>query len=482
MRLSPTDASFVYLESVSGPMHISSIYVLDGEVAYEDVLRRFEARIHLIPTYRQKLLHVPFNLGHPKWVDDPDFDLQNHVLSHEVPKGTTFEEAFDIAVHLNEEMYDRSRPLWKVVVITGVPGKTLYLQGCHHAMIDGASGIELTQIIFDLTPDAEEPTPPEEEWQPEESQSAGELIAEAVRENIANLAKVSPWATQGPVGAQWRRIQHATEVMTQFVTRPAMTAPFNAGMVGPKRRVRWLKRPFSEIREIRRQLGGTINDIVLTVVSEAVARYLQKHEEETDGRYIRIMCPVNVRTEDQKGALGNQVSAIYPYLPAWNMSAFERLTTVIGETTRIKSAADAEALTVFQERMSAIPPLGMMGTQLVGTPFDPTVWAARYPPPVMPSMGSRPPLAGYNFTCTNVPGVQVPQYMCGVEVTDTIGLLVLTGNIGFSATILSYNKQLFFSFISEPRLMPDVEVVESYAEEVFDELLTLAQEKQAQSS
>ena len=97
-------------------------------------------------------------------------------------------------------------------------------------------------------------------------------------------------------------------------------------------------------------------------------------------------------------------------------------------------------------------------------------------------MGARPPLAGYNFTCTNVPGVQVPQYMCGVEVTDTIGLLVLTGNVGFSATILSYNKQLFFSFISEPRLMPDVEVVESYAEEVFDELLTLAQEKQAQSS
>lgn len=116
----------------------------------------------------------------------------------------------------------------------------------------------------------------------------------------------------------------------------------------------------------------------------------------------------------------------------------------------------------------------MAASQLVGTAFDPTALAALLPMPVAPNLGYRPPNSGINFVCTNVPGVQVPQYMCGYEVTDTIGLLVLTGNTGFSATILSYNQQLFFSFICEPRLLPDLEVIKQGTEDVFGELLVAA--------
>ena len=119
----------------------------------------------------------------------------------------------------------------------------------------------------------------------------------------------------------------------------------------------------------------------------------------------------------------------------------------------------------------------MAASQLVGTRFDPTALAARVPLPVLPNIGIRPPNIGYNFTCTNVPGIQVPQYMCGHEVTDTIGLLVLNGNVGFSVTILSYNKQLFFNFICEPRLLPDLESIKEGAEAVFEELKTAAHEK-----
>lgn len=176
--------------------------------------------------------------------------------------------------------------------------------------------------------------------------------------------------------------------------------------------------------------------------------------------------------------MGNQVSAIFPRLSAQPMDCLQRLNAVVAETERIKRDEEAQALTVMQDSMPNIPPVAMLASQLIGTPLDPTVLAARFLAPVVPSVGGyRPPYLGYNFTCTNVPGVQVPQYMCGYEVTDTIGLLVLNGNVGFSITILSYNKKLFFSFICEPRLLPDLDYIVAAADDVFQELLAAAATK-----
>ena len=126
---------------------------------------------------------------------------------------------------------------------------------------------------------------------------------------------------------------------------------------------------------------------------------------------MRIMCPVNVRTEDEAGSLGNRVSAMFPTLPAWRMDAQDRHRRVIAETQRIKEAQEAQALTLMQESGFSMPPLAMAPLQLIGTPFDPTALAAAMPPPVPPRFGRRPPFYGVNFVCTNVPGVQVPQYL-----------------------------------------------------------------------
>lgn len=481
MRLTQADASFIYMESASGPMHISSVYVLDGELSFDKFMNRFEKRIHLVPAYRRKLMQVPFSIAHPVWVDDPDFDLANHVIHHQLEPGTSLEDGVAEAVTLNEPMLDRNKPLWKMVLIEGVPDKTLILQMTHHAMIDGASGIELSMILYDLDPNAGEPVPPNEPWIPEPPPSVSDLVQQAMQDNMREFMEKNPAQLMTSAAKNVRQLAKAGELMTKFVTQPAITAPFNAGPVGPHRKFGWLKKPFSEIREIRRHLGGTINDVVLVVVTEAVARYLAHNNENTDNQFLRIMCPVNVRTEDKKGALGNEVSAIFPRLPATPLDPVERLHVVIAETERIKRDHEAQAMTIMQESLPHIPPLAMAATQLVGSAMDPTALAARNPLPVMPKPpgGVRPPNPGYNFTCTNVPGVQVPQYMCGLEVTDTLGLLVLNGNIGFSVTILSYNKQLFFSFICEPRLLPDLDVVVQGADDVFNELLTAAQHKAA---
>ncbi len=478
MRMSQTDASFVYMESASGPMHISSVYVLDGELSFERFMMHFEKRIHLVPAYRKKMQQIPFSLGHPVWVDDVNFDLRNHVIHHQLEPGTSFEDAMDVAVELNEPLMDRNIPLWSMTMIEGVPGKTLLLQRNHHAMIDGASGMEITMLIYDLDPDAGEPVPPNEPWVPEPIPDQTTLMADAVRENFQKFSENNPVQLMSRVANNRVKLTRATEVLSRFAQQPVITASFNAGVVSPKRKVGWLKKSFGDIRHIRQQLGGTINDIVLVVVSEAVARYLEKQGERVDGQFMRIMCPVNVRTESQEGSLGNQVSAIYPRLPAQPMDVLQRLNVVIAETERIKRDEEAQALTILQESMPEVPPLGMLASQLVGTSFDPTVLSARMPQPILPAVnGYRPPNVGYNFTCTNVPGIQMPQYMCGLEVTDTIGLLVLNGNIGFSVTILSYNKQLFFSFICEPRLLPDIQQIVDGADNVFQELLDISAEK-----
>jgi WS/DGAT/MGAT family acyltransferase len=474
-RLTETDASFIYGESASSPMHISSVYTLDGELRFEDLITRFEKRIHQVPSYRKKLQQVPFSLAHPVWVDDPEFDLARHVLHHELAPGTTYEEAVDVAVELNEALLPRDRPLWRTVMISGVPGKTLLLQETHHAMIDGASGIELSLILYDLDPNAGEPVPPNEPWEPEAAPTPSELMTGAFQEAMSQFAEKNPMSLMSQASTNAAQLRRAGEVMMKFATQPSITAPFNAGLVGPRRKIQWMKKSFSEVREIRRQLGGTVNDVVLTVASEAVARYLAQHDEPVEGQHMRIMCPVNVRTEDKQGALGNEVSAIFPRLPAYPLEPVERLNSVLAETERIKREEEAQALTVMQDSMPYIPPVAMLPSQLVGTPMDPTVIAAGASAPPVPKIGDyRPPNMGINFVCTNVPGVQVAQYMCGLEVIDTLGFLVLTGNVGFSLVISSYNRQLFFTYICEPRLLPDLEVIRDASDDVFNELLEAA--------
>ncbi len=477
-RLSDSDASFLYVESASGPMHISSVYVLEGELPFAQVYQHFADRIHLLPTYRRRLAQVPFNLAHPTWEDDPEFDLANHVVQHALPEGTSLQDGIDAAVELNESMLPRDKPLWRVQVISGVPDKTLVLQQTHHAMIDGVSGIEITTILYDFdAKGANRPPPPNEPWAPDPVPSPMERIGMALRHNFERARPSRTLDLLSNTEGQRGLIGRAARVLSQFITRPVITAPYNAGLVGPKRRVRYLKKSFADIREIRKALGGTINDVVLTVVSEAVARYLTAHDENTESQYLRIMCPVSVRTEDQAGALGNQVSAIFPVLPAWPMNVRQRLNAVCTETDRIKADQEAQALALMTQAESPIWPVALAPTQLVGTPFDPTALAARFPMPTLPNMGWRPPNPGINFVCTNVPGVQVTQYLCGHRVTDTIGLLVLTGNVGFSITILSYNKELYFSFICDPHLLPDLEVIAGAADDAFEELHAEALER-----
>ena len=146
-------------------MHAVAVSVLDGPATFQEIFDYYAARIHLVPRLRQKLAFVPFNLAHPKWVDDPDFRLENHFKAHTVAEGTTMDQAFDIALELGEPLLDRSRPLWLTYVIEGVEGKTLLVQMSHHAFVDGATAVAMSLVLTDPSPDAQSPDAAPA-WQP----------------------------------------------------------------------------------------------------------------------------------------------------------------------------------------------------------------------------------------------------------------------------------------------------------------------------
>ncbi len=477
MRLSTQDASFLYSETASGPMHGSAISIIEGELPFETVYRHIASRLHLVPRYRQRLAMVPFNLAHPKWVDDPDFDLANHVKAHRLPAGSTLDDALQAALKLNQPLLRRDRPLWCITAIQGVKDRTVLLQSGHHAMVDGASGVDISLVLFDLQKDAPQPTP--EPWAPEPLPNPVELATEAALETMHKLTPDNPFKAANFTSERSELLRRATESMTRFVAEPVLTAPWNAAPVGPKRDFRWRKYSFTDFRRIRSIFGGTINDVVLALVSEAAARYLKTHNERTEGQNLRIMCPVNVRTEDERGALGNRVSGIFPLFAANPMEITERLQKVRWETEQIKNNREAQAMQLMMEAAPEVPPVAMAPTQFVGTPLDPTVIPSAFPLPVPPSFGPRLPMLGFNFVCTNVPGVQTTQYLAGHRILDNLGMLMLSGTMGFGIVVSSYNRNLYFNFICDPRLMPDLDLMANRVDDTFNELLRAAEQQQA---
>ncbi len=479
MRLSAQDASFLYTETASGPMNASGIAIIEGAVPFAKVRDQIASRLHLVPRYRQRLALVPFNLAHPKWVDDPHFDLANHVVRHRLPEGSTLDEALAAAVRLNEQVLPRDRPLWRMYSIEGVPDRTVLLQIGHHAMIDGASGIDITLVMFDLQKNANQPEP--EPWHPQSLPTPMELVTEAMLENVHNVSGENPFNAANFSSERMEMLRRATESMTRFVAEPVMTAPWNAAPIGPKRNFLWRKYSFADFRRIRSTLGGTINDVVLAAVAEGAARYLRLHKERAAGQHLRIMCPVNVRTEGDDGTLGNRVSAIFPVFDAEPMDIKTRLNKVRWETEQIKNNREAQAMQMLTDAAPNVPPVAMAPTLLVGTPWDPTVLAANFPLPVPPAFGPRPPMLGYNFVCTNVPGVQTTQYLAGYPILDNLGLLMLTGNLGFGVVITSYNQHIYFNFLCDRRLMPDLDIMAEVVNDAFQELLSRAAQSRAKT-
>ena len=452
-------------------MHGATIAVFEGEMPFADLVKHIEGRLHLIPRYRQRLVFVPFNLHHASWEDDPDFQLENHIKLHTLPPGTSLDEAVKEALVVNEPILDRTRPLWETHVFTGVPDRTLLLTRVHHCMIDGVSSIELSTVLMDFQLEPAPTAPAEEPWRPAALPNAGQLLLDAALDTLQEQLQTlrqnqSLLGEPARLAERTAQLTRVTSSLMQVMSQPIVAAPWNAAPVSRRRAFAWLRYPFSDFRAMRAGIGGTLNDIVLTVATEAAARYLNHHNYTTAGQSLRLMCPVSVRREGETAALGNRVSGMFPTVPASPMDVVERHELVKAETIRIKNAGLAQGLELLIESAPPIPP-SLMTTALLSA-LGPGSLATTLPPPPRPVFPL--PQFGYNFVLTNVPGVQVAQYMAGHRCLDQVSPLMLGGNAGYGVVVSTYNQNLYFSLVSDARLLPDIDLMAQLIDDVTQEL------------
>jgi diacylglycerol O-acyltransferase len=456
-RLTGLDSSFLHLERDSAHMHVAGCMVFEGPAPpHEELLAQVRSRLHLVPRYRQRLAFVPMNQGRPVWVDDPHFKLDFHVRHTALPRPGTNEELKRLAGRVFSQPLDRDRPLWELWLVEGLAdGRFALLSKTHHALVDGVSGVDIATVLFDASPEPMPVAPPEHEWVPRPMPSGAQLLADALLERTIaprEVARGVRAALRGPRAVAGRAGQALAGVgaMAWSGLRAAPASPFNV-RIGPHRRFTWVNAELSQFKAIKNALGGTVNDVVLAVVTGALGRYMRMHGEPTEGVELRAMVPVSVRADVERGALGNRVAAMWAPLPVGVLDPAERLHTVSEAMQEVKASGQAVGAEVLTALSGFAPPTIMSQ-------------AAR--------LQARQRL--FNLVVTNVPGPQLPLYLLGRELLAIYPMVPLAENTALGIAIMSYNGQLNFGLVADFDALPDLEALADELRSAIEELVAEA--------
>lgn len=454
-RLTSMDASFLYFEKKEAPMHIGSVSLFDGEIPFDQFVANVRSKMHLLPRYQQKVTPDPFNLGHPTWEFDPDFDINKHIFRLEVEAPGSEAELIKLAGRIFTPVMDRTKPLWDVYLVYGLEGKrTAMIARVHHCMVDGVSGVDLLKIVLDISPDvkpAAAPTPaPPQPPRPDATRRFFDALLGGMQEGMNRWMEFQNGLlnlAQAMTSEQTRGAMPDMARLVPTLAAPAPLLPFNRACSGERKLV-WSTFSFAEARAIRAALEGTVNDVVLTVLSGAVSRYVKLHGQPVSGRSLRVMVPVSLRREEQRGTLGNLVSMLPVEIPLDLDDPLERFRHINRKTAAMKNARVAEGLNLFSALMGILPAsvqalVGAMATT---------------------------PLPAFNMVSTNVPGPQVPLYAMGRRMVAYYPYVPVGYAVGCGCAIMSYDQKLYFGLTSDVQAMPDVESLKAFLEESFIEL------------
>jgi len=461
-RLSALDHSFLALERPNAYMHVASTMIYeagplrteDGGIDADRFRKLVASTLHRIPRYRQKLAWIPVE-GHPVWVDDPDFSLDYHVRHTALPRPGSEEQLKRLSSRIMQQHLDRDRPLWEMWVVEGLEGDRFALiSKVHHCMIDGVSGVDLMKILMSASP--EQPIPPEPEYVPRPAPSQLELLrhelARRMRlplEAVADVRRFAAEARDVRRELGWR-LQAVGEALGQTLRRVS-TTPFNHP-IGPHRRFDWLAMDLARLKTIRRRLGGSLNDVVLAVVTGALQRFLEHRRVRVGELELRALTPVSTRSEDERGALGNRVSGWIVPLPVGERDRRAQLAALRETTGRLKAsrqAVAAEALTRAAEwGSSTLLALG-----------------ARHATRLLP----------FNLVVTNVPGPQLPLYTLGARLRDVYPHVPLADNLALSIGLMSYDGKLCWGLNADYDLLPDLHVLVDAVRASYEELCEVAE-------
>ena len=477
-QLQGMDSSFVALETRNSPMHIGSILIYNpatapgGCVRFKDILNFFESRMRLSRTIRQRLVRVPFDLDHPYWIEDPDFDLEYHVRHIALPKPGDWRQLCIQAARIFARPLDLERPPWEFTVVEGldnVPGVAkgsfAMVTKVHHAAIDGMSGIDLMEAMHTLNPDDPPPSTPDK-WKPEKVPNPVELLGKSYFNAVTNPLKQLEVAAKAAPGLAKAIKGLAAK---EFSVSRDMVAPktrFNR-VISSHRVVEGRSFKLADIKTIRLlEDGAKVNDVFLAIIGGAMRKYLLS-KQDLPKATLTAMAPISVRSKNEKGDMGNQVAAMIAPLGTHIEDPAERLAYVHSKTVNSKAMTDAMGARNMTEMSKVSPALFMaLGAQL----FTRLGLADR---------GVGPP---FSTVVTNVPGPPIPIYSTGARLESMMGLLCLNDGLGLGHVVQSYCDEATISFTACRELLPDPEFYIECIEDSFNELLAAAKAHAAKTA
>jgi diacylglycerol O-acyltransferase len=447
-RLGALDSVFLNIEDANRPMHVGGLLVFESAPespgrpgVQAGIFETIESRLPLLPRCRQRLVDVPMGLGRPVWIEDPDFDITRHLLRVSLPAPGTREQLHELVETLHAQRLDRRRPLWEIYLIDGLQdGRSAIYAKLHHCMVDGISAVELGLVLLDLDPDGTlaPRVPPAAEA--ERVPLPGELVTEAAIQTLGDLASGYVQAVRSAPSLLRGAVDGLTGngVPTSMLKmlRAAPTGPLN-GSVGHGRRVAFTRLPLADIKAIKNALGGTVNDVILATMGEAISHYLERRHVNADGVRYRVMVPVSVRGDGDR-SMGNQVSGVLLDLPVGPMDPHRRLWAVKHgmSTNKVDNRAGAAEQLMAASALSPAPLHALMAR--VGTINQRVI----------------------NMVISNVPGVQMPVYAAGSRTLEMYPLLPLAPNTRLVICVLSYNNEMQIGLVADRAAITDLHLVE----------------------
>ncbi len=459
-RLSALDTEFLHLEDGISHMHIAGVSVFGGAVPTEDEMRALLAsKLHLIPRYRQRVRSVPLELGRPVWVDDPDFDLTFHVRATALPAPADDDALCRLMGRLMSQELDRNRPLWEVWIVQGLPDDHWGLVSkVHHCMVDGIAGVGLLEALLDIDADAEVAEPPA--WHPRPEPSGPAMIIDAWEGLLGDLAgsiRHLPGQILDPLGTL-RSLRATGQGLLRFGRGMSSTPELSVeGTIGPHRVWAHSAATIDDVRRIRKSLGGTLNDVVLTAVANGYRELLLARGDDLEGVELRTLVPVSVRGENAAGDTANKVSAILYDLPVGIADPIERLEAVRTQMTDLKASHMPEAGDAVTSFADLLPPMLVGNTSRL----------------LVRLMQDRPQRSLDTVT-TNVPGPQFPLYCLGREMLEHLPYVPISHGLRVGTAILSYNGNLAFGVTGDLDSVPEVAIVAAGIAAGIDQLLERA--------
>ncbi|NEK85347.1 wax ester/triacylglycerol synthase family O-acyltransferase [Blastococcus saxobsidens] len=452
-RLSPLDASFFYLEEPGTPMHVGGVLILETPPGGLDALASLiEARLSLVPRYRQRVAEVPGHLADPVWVDDPDFDIAYHLRRSGLPRPGTETQLLELVSRLTSRPLDRRRPLWEAYLVEGLgSGRVAVVTKTHPALVDGLGAVDIAQVLLDVSPDA--PAPEPAPWHPRPLPSGVELVRSALEEyrrrpsSLVGAARAvvtdARTTTARLGGLAGGLLRTATSAIL-----PAPHSPLNAP-VGRQRRVAVACADLDDLKRVRKAHGGTVNDVLLTVVTGALREWLlSRGEPVVNGTSVRALVPVS--EQDDEGAPGSHVSSHLVDLPVGEPNPRVRLT-------RLTYA------------MRGITQHG----RSVGA--DSLIELSGFAPSTLHALGARAARGLsrrlFNLVVTNVPGPQVPLYAAGGRMLQVFPVVPLARGQGLSIGMTSYDGTVFFGLNADRDSVGDVDVLADLIEQQVADLV-----------